>query len=103
MAKKIDVFWRGEVVGSILEPKFDNYHLYGEWKPVSSPTTHLFIERITAGKLARVLLGDGEPPLYGTIDMPPDDEGEIEFSMFVAAQVELIESQNLDCDPWEAG
>lgn len=84
MAKKMDVWWRGEVVGSILEPQIDNYHLYGRWKSVPSPTADMFVENITAGKLETVVLGTRESDLRGYTDIPPED-GEIEFSTILAS------------------
>jgi hypothetical protein len=64
----LDVFWKGEKMGVIVQPKIDNFHLYGAWVPVEGPKYANFIEAVQGHDEVAVQLGAEESDLHGTIE-----------------------------------
>ena len=81
MSEKTEkVFWNGEVVGVVTEPKVDNFDYYGQWKPTEDGGLYeKFIEAIDEDGGAQIIIGDLESPLVGTVELEPDEEIEIKI------------------------
>lgn len=41
-ARRLDIFWRGDLVGWIEDPSADQFHWYGRWAPCAGPMTDAF-------------------------------------------------------------
>ncbi len=67
----LPVKWDGVVVGSIIEPKVDNFDLYGKWVPSQSIETARFLELLGEGMQLDVQVGNNEPQIKGTIEAVP--------------------------------
>ena len=70
-----NVLWNGEVVGVVSNPNVDNFDYYGSWQPTSDDKLYRqFLEQVDSEGGARVELGEIGSPLYGTVELEPDDE-----------------------------
>lgn len=79
----VDVFWNGEYIGSVLDPRGDNFDFYGTWKPVATGIYTKFLQ--TLGEYGEVWVAFGAEPLkpVGTVEFVPGDEIEIKLRPIV--------------------
>ena len=68
MARAIQVVWNDKVIGTIPEPKQDNFFIYGSWKRVASPETwQALLDALdTEGEVLVELRAAGEPGWRGS-------------------------------------
>lgn len=79
MSKSLPVIWQEAVVGTIEDPKFDMFDLYGKWVPANTEATREFLAALRAGEQLEVQVGTGESRLIHTIEFEPDTEIEIKM------------------------
>ena len=81
MSEKAEqIFWNGEVVGVVTDPKVDNFDYYGIWKPTEeSDLYNRFVETVEKDGGASIVVGDLESRLVGTVELAPDHEIEIKI------------------------
>lgn len=81
MAKAMQVVWNNTVIGTIPDPKQDNFFIYGSWKRLASPETwQALLDALdTGGEVLVELRGAGEPRMARILVEP--DEGEIEVRL----------------------
>ena len=73
------VFWNGKKVGTISNPKIDNFFYYGNWQPDESCDVYSeFLSAINNNEYgASVDIGEIGSKLAGYILVEPDEEIEI--------------------------
>ena len=81
MAKAMQVVWKNTVVGSMPNPKIDNFFVYGPWTRLASPETwQALLDAIgTEGEVPVELRGAGKPLMGKILVEPDEDEIEIRF------------------------
>jgi hypothetical protein len=81
MAKAMDVIWKGAVIGSMPDPRIDNFFIYGSWTRTASPETwQALVEALdTDGEVPVELRGSGKPLMGKILVEPDDDEIEVRF------------------------
>ena len=77
-AVKYSVIWEGIVIGEIESIRCDNFHGFGRWHALESPTTTRFYQELKNGKELRVKIGN---LMDGRIDQVPGNE--IEFTAVI--------------------
>jgi hypothetical protein len=76
--KSHEVYWRGQLVGYVVDPKVDNYHFYGLRRPANAEAAQAFLRAVREGR--DVFVGIDDPTVgFGTVDVEPGDEIEINF------------------------
>jgi len=74
----IDISWDGEVVGQIEDMKFDHLHIYGAWRPSSSPKTAAFLARF-AEREHMIIVEIGHASRHWKASAEVIDRGQIEL------------------------
>ncbi|MBS2029984.1 MAG: hypothetical protein JST54_18935 [Deltaproteobacteria bacterium] len=77
MKRAWPIFWESEEVGRIVEPKFDGFHLYGEWEAAGAPILAEFLARLGAGEQLWVEVGGAAETIAATIEEVPRAEVEM--------------------------
>jgi hypothetical protein len=76
---KQPIRWEGNVVGYIENLNFDNFDLYGKWKPVTSEATEKFLELLRAEEQLVVQVGSESANVIFTVEFEPTETIEIKI------------------------
>lgn len=81
MKKNIQIlYWNAKIVGSLVDPKADNFDFYGAWEPTEDKLLYeSFLAQIDEEGGAFVEIGSVGSPLTGTVEVEPDQEIEIKL------------------------
>ena len=73
---RLELIWRGEVVGSVENPKPDMFHLYGKWIPADTEKAREFLAALRVGEdeTVSVLVAGDEPKLEGEASLYSGDQ-----------------------------
>jgi hypothetical protein len=83
------IAWRGQLVGYILDPKIDNFDVYGRWTPVF-PSAQEFIRVLQQCGEVVVRIGNKTPEWLGTVEELPDTEINIRVRPNLRAEVQIL-------------
>ncbi|GAB5494041.1 MAG: hypothetical protein Phog2KO_42560 [Phototrophicaceae bacterium] len=80
MNNNYQIIWKEEIVGYMQDINIDNFFIYGKWMPRETRHTDNFLKQLNANVLLEVdLMKQGGKATSHTIDLPPDEQGIIEF------------------------
>jgi len=79
MTKELNIYWENSCIGKIINPKFDNFDLYGDWHPENGVVYDKFLSCLERDEQLEIIIGEGDEPFKGTVEIEPDDEIEIKM------------------------
>ena len=77
--EKAEILFNGSLVGWMINPKVDNFEIYGDWKPNAGSSLDLLLETLNDVGEANVEISKGKSPISGVISIEPEDEIEIKM------------------------
>jgi hypothetical protein len=81
MADEMQLFWGDKLIGTLPDPKVDNFFLYGRWTRLCNQDEwQQLLDVLDATGEVEVGIRRGSGPLKGRILVEPDDE-EIEIRL----------------------
>lgn len=60
-SRRLALYWRGERIGTLVEPSVDMYWWRARWEPRDCEAAREFLARVEAGEDPEVLVGDESP------------------------------------------
>ncbi|MEK8016719.1 MAG: hypothetical protein VSS75_007605 [Candidatus Parabeggiatoa sp.] len=80
---KLPVIWHEKSVGFIVNPKCDNFDLYGKWQPNQNSAYKKFLEWLETYGEAEVEIANNECQIQirGTVETEPNEEIDIKVRM----------------------
>jgi hypothetical protein len=77
--EKLPVFCRDQLLGYVVNPKVDNFDLYGAWQPEAKGPMSDVLEELDRTGVVELNIGSSKPPMRGTLETVPDSEIEIKI------------------------
>ena len=79
MRQSLSLFFEGSLVGYVLDPKLDNFELYGSWRPVLGEGLSRFLQVLDQTGEASIAIGQAPDELRGLVEVEPDDEIQVKL------------------------
>jgi hypothetical protein len=73
----LPIFWNGRIVGYIINPQVDNFHMYGVWQPNHTIDCTSFLMALDSGQQLTVDIGTEQPLIQARVDIKPENYVEV--------------------------